>query len=164
MKRRTELKENLPDIAERAKQLEEKDVENLKRLDEVLNNFYEKISSSDNESLKTIYGRILDEQTGTARNKLLIDQLKSQLLRAYIEAGSEFKQFSESLEPGNLTKIFEQEGKNLKSFYEESLLQITALMSQELTFEVTVNRFRYSIFLEKINDLKHLTSKILKTI
>ena len=125
--------------------------EQLGIIREQLQDLFKSLVSIEQGSIRNIYNRILDEQAGTVPNKLLIDQLKLELLGAFIP---HYNKLSASLNFGFLPRVveyFTSRKLNLKSTAETMHEQIINFMSQELTSKIMNNAFRVSVWRDNID-------------
>lgn len=135
---------------------------NLILLNAVINGLDKSLTDSTNhENIKSIYGRILDEQSGERPSPLLIDQLKENLISSYMEHYEKFYNLTHSDLPESLYTYFQELGVNLKDLAREMLGAIGAFMAQKLTSDIYKNKFRLSVWIEKIQQVKFALNPLL---
>jgi hypothetical protein len=130
-------------------------------MDSAIESLFASLTSSEDGTIKSLYSRLVDEQKGTVPNLQLIDQLKAELMGAYM---SHYKELEERLNQNisdKFNKYFQSQSINLRNLPKAMLGSITNLMTQQLTSNVEENKFRLSVWLDYISLTRNALKKLL---
>lgn len=125
-------------------QLEEKESSALNKIRLGLKDLESSLINNDEQSIKYIYGRILDEQQGTVPNKVLIDQLKYELMGAVMPF---YNQLKEALNYEETSKILPQE---ILDIAKKLLEDVNELVKNPLPNRPDQNPFRISVWRDRV--------------
>jgi len=135
---------------------------NLVELEQELTSLWSSLTDKNVEnSIRYIYGRILDEQTGQVKNPILMNQLKLDLMTAYNRHHDHLNEILRGPLPEGLVTYFHIERINLPKVAENMRNDIVGLMTQDLNKEVETNKFRLSTWLEKVQKILFAIKKLL---
>jgi hypothetical protein len=135
--------------------------ENLQLLSPAVDNLFKSLSQNYEGSIKNIYGRILDEQKGPQPSPAQIDQNKSLLMGSYMPHRDRLIYLFRIDLPESLNTYLNDQGINLKLLADEMFNSIVEFMTQELITDISQNKFRLAVWVEKIQKVQLAIKKLL---
>lgn len=133
----------------------------LEQLEVQVNKLWDSLNSDNEESIKYFHNKLLKEQQRTPQNESLIDGLKLELMGAYVPFYTKMEEILASDIPKKLDGYLKNYNINIKLLPQNLLTDISGYMSQALTANVKENKFRLSVWIDYISNLKNILYKIL---
>jgi len=143
-------------------ELTEKEKENIIFLDKAVEELWRSMYGNASEgSIKDINTKILTEQKREPINESLIDGYKAELMGAYVPHRNELLKFVFNNVPPKLNAELIKQGIILKNLPGDMFQSVADLMTQDLTSDVSKNRFKLAEWIEKVNHVKLAIKKYL---
>ncbi len=133
------------------KGITEKDRAVLQNVLQDLKSLLTSLTTPGEDTLKYLYGRLIDEQSSSVPNGVLIDQLKMQMLGAYLPYHNKLMYSLKADFSPQLLSMFQKRDIDLPHLASGLLDDIAEFMKQPLSSNVKRNSFRLSVWLEKIH-------------
>lgn len=127
----------------------------------ILERLNKSLTQKDEGTIKFIYSRLLDEQNSEIKNKALINQLKNDLMGACVPFYTELSQTLHEDLPPQVAEFFKAWQIDLNKLADELLHDITEFNKDQLPAKPEENKFRLSIWIEKVNNSNRLLKKLL---
>lgn len=119
----------------------------------------EKLDEED--TIKYFHNRLLDEQKGDVPNLKLIDQVKAQLMGAYVPHYTALTQAVSGELPERVNKYLAAKDVNLQNLGEKMLKDMGDFLGQKLSHNILENKFRISVWMGNISTASNAIKAIL---